>query len=126
MKIGKQEEFTSEELLDKIIKGIQDKKGRDLVTLKINEIENSICDYFVICHGTSTTHVDAIIDSVERNVKKELNEKPYSKEGLENLTWVLMDYASIIIHVFQKEYRDFYNLEDLWADAPIEKYQDVI
>jgi len=126
MKIGKQEEFTTEQLLDKIIKGIQDKKGRELVTLKISEIENSICDYFVICHGTSNTHVDAIADSVERNVKESLNEKPYSKEGMDNLTWVLMDYASIIIHIFQKEYRDFYNLEDLWADAPIEKYQDII
>lgn len=121
---GKQEDFTPEQLLDKIIKGIQDKKGRDLVTLKISEIENSICDYFVICHGTSSTHVDAIADSVEEQVKKAFNEKPYSKEGLENLTWVLMDYASIIIHIFQKEYRDFYNLEDLWADAPIQSYQD--
>ena len=126
MKIGKQEEFTTEQLLDKIIKGIQDKKGRELVTLKISEIENSICDYFVICHGTSNTHVDAIADSVERNVKESLNEKPYSKEGMDNLTWVLMDYASIIIHIFQKEYRDFYNLEDLWADAPIKNYQDII
>src|SRR6056297_798291 len=123
---GKQEDFTSEQLLDKIIKGIQDKKGKDLVTLKISEIENSICDYFVICHGTSTTHVDAIVDSVEEQVKKALNEKPYSKEGMENLTWVLMDYASIIIHIFQKEYRDFYNLEDLWADAPMQSYQEDI
>jgi ribosome-associated protein len=126
MKIGKQEEFTTEQLLDKIIKGIQDKKGRELVTLKISEIENSICDYFVICHGTSNTHVDAIADSIERNVKEELNARPYSKEGMENLTWVLMDYASVIIHIFQKEYRDFYNLEDLWADAPMEKFQDVV
>lgn len=124
MDSGKHKDFTSEQLLDKIIKAIQDKKGRDLVTLKISEIENSICDYFVICHGTSNTHVDAIADSVEEHVKKAFNEKPYSKEGLENLTWVLMDYASIIIHIFQKEYRDFYNLEDLWADAPIQSYQD--
>ncbi|HKL37437.1 MAG TPA: ribosome silencing factor [Bacteroidales bacterium] len=126
MKIGKQEDFTTEELLDKIIKGIQDKKGREAVSLKISEIENSICDYFVICHGTSNTHVDAIVDSIERNVKNSLNEKPYSKEGRDNLTWVLMDYASIIVHIFQKEYRDFYNLEDLWADAPMEKHQDII
>ncbi len=126
MKPGKQEDITPEELLDKIIKGIQDKKGRDLITLKISEIENSICDYFVICHGTSNTHVDAIVEAIEARVKKELNEKPYSKEGMGNLTWVLMDYASIIIHVFQKEYREFYNLEDLWADAPMEQYQDII
>ncbi|MBS3770734.1 MAG: ribosome silencing factor [Bacteroidales bacterium] len=125
MKISKEEEITKEALLDKIIKGIQDKKGKEIVSLKIGKIENSICDYFVICHGTSSTHVDAIIDSIEQRVKKELNEKPYHKEGLDNLTWVLIDYASIIIHVFQKEYRDFYNLEDLWADATMYKYEDV-
>ena len=125
MKITKEEEIATEELLEKIIKGIQDKKGKEIVTLNISKIENSICDYFVICHGTSSTHVDAIIDSIEQKVKKELNEKPYHKEGLDNLTWVLIDYASIIIHVFQKDYRDFYNLEDLWADAPMQKYQDV-
>jgi len=125
MKISKEEEITTEALLDKIIKGIQDKKGKEIVSLNIGKIENSICDYFVICHGTSSTHVDAIIDSIEQKVKKELNEKPYNKEGLDNLTWVLIDYASIIIHVFQKEYRDFYNLEDLWADATMDKYEDV-
>ena len=125
MKITKEEEITTEELLDKIIKGIQDKQGKEIVSLNISKIENSICDYFVICHGTSSRHVDAITDSIEQKVKKELNEKPYHKEGLDNLTWVLIDYASIIIHVFQKEYRDFYNLEDLWADAPMHKYQDV-
>ena len=84
-----------------------------------------MCDYFVICHGTSSRHVDGIIDSIEQIVKKELNEKPFHKEGIENLTWVLLDYASVIIHVFQKEYREFYNLEDLWGDAPMHKYQDV-
>ncbi len=125
MKISKEEEITTEALLDKIIKGIQDKKGKEILSLNIGKIENSICDYFVICHGTSSTHVDAIIDSIEQRVKKELNEKPYNKEGLDNLTWVLIDYASIIIHVFQKEYRDFYNLEDLWADATMDKYEDV-
>jgi ribosome-associated protein len=125
MNIIKEKEIATEELLEKIINGIQDKKGKEIVTLNISKIENSICDYFVICHGTSSTHVDAIIDSIEQKVKKELNEKPYHKEGLDNLTWVLIDYASIIIHVFQKEYRDFYNLEDLWADAPMNKYQDV-
>lgn len=125
MKISKEEDITNKELLNKIISGIQDKQGKEIVSLNISKIENSICDYFVICHGTSSRHVDAIIDSIEQKVKKELNEKPYHKEGLDNLTWVLIDYASIIIHVFQEEYRKFYNLEDLWADAPMHKYQDV-
>ena len=125
MKITKVEDIDTEELLDKIIKGIQDKKGKEIVSLNISKKEKSLCDYFVICHGTSKTHIDSITDSIENKVKKELNEKPYHKEGLDNLTWVLIDYASIIIHIFQKEYRDFYNLEDLWADAPMQKYQDV-
>jgi len=125
MKITNEEEITTEALLDTIIKGIQDKKGREIVTLNISELENALCDYFVICHGTSSRHVDGIIDSIEQVVKKELNKKPFHKEGIENLTWVLLDYASVIIHVFQKEYREFYNLEDLWGDAPMHKYQDV-
>ena len=120
----KEEEPTAKQLKDKIIEGIQDKRGRRVVSLDISNIENSISDYFIICHGTSNTHVDAIVDSVIDKVKKDMNEKPFSKEGLENLTWVLLDYENVVVHVFQEEYRNFYNLEDLWADAQIETYED--
>ncbi|MFP3860002.1 MAG: ribosome silencing factor [Bacteroidales bacterium] len=111
-------------LKEKIIEAIQNKRGRRIVTLDISKIENSISDYFIICHGTSTTHVDAIADSVIENIGKELGEKPVHKEGRENLTWVLLDYENVVVHIFQEEYRKFYNLEDLWADAHVETYQE--
>jgi ribosome-associated protein len=120
----KEKQPTAKELKNKVIEGLQDKRGRRIVTLDISKIENSISDFFIICHGTSNTHVDAIVDSVIDKVKKDLNDKPFSKEGMENLTWVLLDYGNVIVHVFQEEYRNFYNLEDLWADAHIETYED--
>ncbi len=119
-----QEEPTAKELKDKIIEGIQNKRGRKVVSLDISKIENSISDYFIICHGTSNTHVDAIVESVIEKVKTDLKEKPFSKEGMENLTWVLLDYTDVVVHIFQEEYRNFYNLEDLWADAQIEHYEE--
>jgi len=120
----KSEQETSKQLANNIIEGIQNKNGRDITLLELKEVENSICDFFVICHGTSTTHVDAISESVEEKIKKELNEKPYRKEGAKNLTWVLMDYENVVVHIFQEEYRKFYNLEDLWADAQVSKIED--
>jgi ribosome-associated protein len=115
---------SAKELRNKIIEGIQNKRGRRIVSLDISNIENSISDYFIICHGTSNTHVDAIVDSVIDTVKKDMQEKPYSKEGLDNLTRVLLDYENVVVHIFQEEYRNFYNLEDLWADAQAEIYED--
>lgn len=120
----KQDESIPRELKDKIIEGIQNKRGRKIISLDISQIENAITDYFVICHGTSNTHVDAIVESVIEKVNNEMNEKPFSKEGLKNLTWVLLDYENVVVHIFQEEYRKFYNLEDLWADAQIETYGD--
>jgi ribosome-associated protein len=119
-----EEEPTAKEIRDKVIEGIQNKRGRKIVSLDISKIENSISDYFIICHGTSNTHVDAIVESVIEKVKTDLKEKPYSKEGMENLTWVLLDYANVVVHIFQEEYRKFYNLEDLWADARTEYYEE--
>ena len=122
MEISKQ--GTSNQLANKIVEAIQNKNGRDVTLLDMKDVENSICDYFVICHGTSTTHVDAISDSVEQKVKEDIQEKPYRKEGQNNLTWVLMDYENVVVHIFQEEYRNFYNLEDLWADAKVKKFED--
>ena len=122
MKIS--EQATSKQLASNIIEGIQDKNGKEIILLELKNVENSICDFFVICHGTSTTHVDAISESVEKKTKDDLKEKPYRKEGKKNLTWVLMDYEDVVVHVFQEEYRRFYNLEDLWADAKVNKIED--
>lgn len=111
-------------LLGSIIEGIFEKKGHNILKIDLRKLENRITDYFVICHGTSPTQVDSIADSVEDTVRKLAGEKPLHIEGLENCFWVLLDYGNVIVHVFQEEYRNFYNLESLWADAQIEVMED--
>ncbi|MCX6312403.1 MAG: ribosome silencing factor [Bacteroidetes bacterium] len=100
-----------------MVKAIEEKKGDNIVCIDLRNIENRVCDYFIICDGNSTTQVDAIGGSVEFLVKKELGERPYRSEGYENKTWILIDYVNVIVHVFDKETRHFYNLESLWADG---------
>lgn len=100
-----------------IVEGIEDVKGKDINILDLREIENTICDYFIICTGTSNTQVDAIVNSVRKKVSRELKEKPWNVEGLTNSEWVLMDYVNIIVHVFQKHIRELYDIESLWGDA---------
>ena len=109
----------NDDLLALIIKGIEDVKGNDINILDLREIENTVCDYFVICNGNSNTQVNAIIGSIQMVVSKELKEKPWHVEGEQNGEWVLMDYVSIVVHVFQKHIREYYNIESLWGDAKI-------
>jgi len=111
-------------LIDNIVKGIFEKKGERVVKLDFRSLENSVCDYFIICHGNSVTQVDSISESVEMQVKKNRGEYPGHREGLDNCLWVLLDYGDIVVHIFQEEYREFYNLEALWADAVIEELRD--
>ncbi len=106
-------------LLSTIIDAIQDKKGIDIVDLNLSKLEYSITDHFVICHGNSNIQVEAIADSVEDKVKDNLNMRAWHKEGHRNAQWILLGYAGVIVHIFQKEHRDFYNLEGLWADAEV-------
>jgi len=106
-------------LLTSIIKGIEEVKGNDIVILDLRTIDTAVCDYFVICNGSSNTQVNAIVNSVQKIVSKELKDKPWHVEGTDNAEWVLMDYVSIVVHVFQKEIREYYNIEDLWGDAVI-------
>jgi len=103
-----------------IIEAIEDKKGENIVSIEIGKIENSITDYFIICNAQSNTQVNAISDGVERDIKTKLKERPWKVEGKDNAQWIVMDYSSIIVHIFQTPYREFYKLEELWADAPIE------
>jgi ribosome-associated protein len=114
----------TELLLKSIVKGIFDKNGADVVKIDLRDLENRIADYFIICHAASKTQVDAISYSVEDTVRKDTKEKPLRVEGLENCFWVLVDYGNVIVHVFQEEYRNFYTLESLWADAKIEKLKE--
>ena len=111
-------------LVESIVKGIFEKKGQNVLKVDLRKLENRITDYFIICHGSSRTHVDSICYSVEDIVKKEAGERPMHVEGLENCFWVLIDYGDVIVHIFQEEYRNFYSLESLWADAHIEGLKD--
>jgi len=114
---------SKDELLINIIKGIEEVKGNDIDILDLRDIENTVCDYFIICNGTSNTQVNAIVNSVQKTVSKELKDKPWHVEGADNAEWVLMDYVNIVVHVFQKQIREFYNIEGLWGDAKITTIQ---
>ena len=111
-------------LLGSVMKGIFEKKGQNVLKIDLRKLENRISDYFVICHASSGTKVSAICDSVDDTVRKEAGEKPLHVEGLGNSFWVLLDYGNVIVHVFLEEYRNFYSLESLWADATIEAMED--
>jgi ribosome-associated protein len=115
---------STNQILEFAIKGIQEKKGHNIVNLDLSGIENAVCKNFIVCHGDSGRQVSAIADSVQEFVKKNTNEKPWSKEGLENADWVLLDYADVVVHIFRDETRKFYNLEGLWADAKIAKIDE--
>lgn len=112
------------EIVNAAIEGILKKKGKGAISLDLTEIENSVCKYFIICHGDSNTQVEALTDSVLEVVREETGEKAWHKEGLNTATWVLLDYSDVVVHIFQKEYRDFYKLEELWADAKLTRYDD--
>ncbi len=112
----------SDVLTKAIVKGIQEKKGRDIIRLDLKKIPNAISDVFVICTGTSSTQVEAIADAVEEVVRKSLGDKPWHKEGFENAEWILLDYVNVVVHIFQDQARMFYNLEKLWDDATVKKY----
>ncbi len=108
---------SSEQLAQAVVEGIQEKKGKNITILDLRDVDGSVCDFFVICDGDSNTQVDAIGDSVEDYVRKKLNDKPYHIEGKQNAEWILVDYVNVVVHVFQRPVREFYNLEGLWADA---------
>ena len=112
-------QINNDDLLANIIKGIEDVKGENIDILDLREIDNTVCDYFVICNGNSNTQVNAIVGSIQKVVSKELKDKPWHVEGTDNGEWVLMDYVNIVVHVFQKQIREFYNIEGLWGDAQI-------
>ncbi len=107
-----------------VIKGIQEKKGRNIANVDMSGIPNAVCSNFVICHAESKRQVEAIADSVQEHVKIFADEKPWHKEGFENAEWILLDYANVVVHIFNQDARKFYNLEELWADAEITMIKD--
>ena len=104
-------------LITEIIKGIEEVKGQNITLLDLRDIENTVCDYFIICDGTSNTQVSAISGSIQKSVSKKIKEKPWHIEGESNAEWILMDYVNVVVHVFQKHIRDYYDIESLWGDA---------
>lgn len=113
------ESFNVEQKRDLIIEAIREKKGHQIVSIDLTKVENSICDYFIICHGESVTQVGAISEAIEKKIKEEAHIRAHHVEGLQNNQWVLLDYFDILVHVFQEEYRSFYRLEELWADGTV-------
>ena len=114
---------SSDILANVVIGGMLNNKSENIVSLDLKKIESAVCDYFIICHGNSNTHITAIANNIIKETSKELNDKPLSKEGISNGTWILLDYGNVVAHIFQKEIRDYYNLEELWGDALIKKYR---
>ena len=104
-------------LMEEIIQGIENVKGESIQKMDLRKIENTPFDFFVICSGNSNTQVSAIVNSIQKNVSKRLHEKPLHTEGLEMSEWVLIDYVNVVVHVFQRKTRKFYNIEELWGDA---------
>jgi len=105
------------QLVDEIILGIENVKGQDINQLDLTELDNTPCDFFIVCSGNSNTQVSAIVNSVLKTVSKALQEKPFHTEGLDNAEWVLIDYVNVVVHVFQNHIREYYNIEELWGDA---------
>lgn len=115
----------SEKLTEIVVKGMQEKKASNIVVMDLREVNNAIADFFVICSGNSDTQLDAIIDSVDEEVSKTLHENPWHSEGKANKEWMLIDYVNVVAHIFKKEKRDFFGLEELWGDAKIQEIENI-
>jgi ribosome-associated protein len=111
------ENSSADQLIAVILDGIENVKGQNTNILDLRELENTVCDYFIICEGTSNTQVNAIVNSIQKKVSKEIKDKPWHVEGSNIAEWVLMDYVNVVVHVFQKHIREYYDIESLWGDA---------
>lgn len=109
----------SEKMSKVVVRGMQEKKALDIAVIDLRGIKNAIADFFVLCSGSSDTQLDAIADSVDGEVNKVFNENPWHSEGKTNKEWILLDYANVVVHIFRKDRREFYALENLWGDAKI-------
>ena len=113
-------EISSGQLADLVVQGMLEKKAQDIAVLDLREVKNAIADYFIICSGGSDTQVDAIAGSVLEEVEKQCGQEPWHKEGFQNKEWILLDYLDVVCHIFKKEKREFYDLEEFWGDAKIQ------
>jgi ribosome-associated protein len=115
---------TKDLLCEAIILGLQEKKAKNIVVLNLKGISSAVTDKFIVCHGDSSTQVEGLYRSVDETVEKEIGETPAHVEGRQNAHWILLDYINVVVHIFQNDYRDFYGIERLWADAEIEEIKD--
>ena len=109
-----------DKLIETIVSAIEDKKGKNIVSLDLSGFDGAICSHFVVCNADSTTQV---ADGIEEKVLETLGEKVWRIEGQQNALWIAMDYVDVVVHIFQTDLRSFYKLEELWADAPMVKYE---
>ena len=109
-------------MIETIVTAIQDKKGKDIVSLDLTGFDGAICSHFIVCNADSTAQVAGIAAGVEEAMLEKLGEKVWRIEGQQNAFWIAMDYLDVVVHIFQSELREFYKLEDLWADAPMKRY----
>jgi len=110
---------SADDLIAVIIKSVDDAKAENIEILDLREIENTVCDYFIVCTGGSNTHVNAISGGIQKHVGKIIQEKAWHVEGEGTAEWILIDYVNVVVHVFQKHIREYYDIESLWGDAKI-------
>jgi ribosome-associated protein len=111
-------------LEERIIESIREKKGRNIINIDLTGLNNSICEYFIISHGDSDTQVRAIAENVEEKVKKHHRQNTFHAEGYQNAQWILLDFNTVVVHIFQERIRNYYKLEELWADGKITVYPE--
>lgn len=115
---------SSSTLSDWVVEGMLEKKAQDVVVMDLRQVKHAIADYFIICSGTSDTQIDAISESIEEQIHKRIKQNPWKREGRENKEWILLDYVDVVAHVFNREKRTFYGLEELWGDAKITRIEE--
>ena len=118
------ENDNTEEVLATIVETMLESKANGVTSLDMRELQSAVTDYFVICHAQSKTQVNAIAEKIIDNLRNKLHVHVYHEEGFENSEWILLDYIDVVVHIFLQEKRDFYRLEDLWADAEMKVYED--
>jgi ribosome-associated protein len=116
----------NEQIVAKIVEGIQERKGKEIVVVNLTKLKESPCNYFIICEGDSNIHVNSIAKSIIDWVRDQIDTRPYATDGFANNEWIAMDYGQIIVHVFQKHTRAFYDIEHLWADAQLKRIENIL
>ena len=124
-KKAQQSALTSTQINDLIVDAIQDIKGKHIVKIDLRHLDEAPTNFFIICEGDSNTQVQAIANNIYKRLKEEANSRPYHIEGQQNAHWILLDYFDVVIHIFYKEARQFYQLEDLWSDGIFTEYEDL-